>query len=157
TFVTERTRPGIILGTIAYMSPEQASGRRVDARTDIFSFGVGLYGMLAGRKPFACATELELLTAIILGTPAPLRDDVPDAAGAVVGKALEKDPAERYQSMREMVIDLRHVLRHSGVAEAPAISHRARAWKWQRLGAAVLAVALAGGSALMYMRRQRPA
>lgn len=118
TLAAEPTRPGMIVGTIAYMSPEQASGGRVDARSDIFSFGVVLYELLAGRRPFAAATELEVLQLIIHGPAAPLGEDVPAGLRAVVERALEKDPAERYHSARELVIDLRRLLRQR--AEAPA-------------------------------------
>ena len=102
----------MIVGTIAYMSPEQASGRPVDARSDIFSFGVVLYELLAGQRPFAGATDLEVLQTIIHGAAPPLSASMfPRALRAVVEKALEKDPADRYQSMRELVIDLRRLLR----------------------------------------------
>ena len=113
------TRPGVIVGTIAYMSPEQGSGRAVDARSDIFSFGVLLFELLAGRRPFAGATDLEVLQAIIHGAPQPLTADVPAALRVVVEKALEKDPADRYHAMREMVVDLRRLARQSG--ETPAL------------------------------------
>ena len=101
------TRPGLILGTIAYMSPEQASGQPLDSRSDIFSFGVVLYEMLSGRRPFGGQTDLEVLKTIIHGELPPLSEEVPEAYRNVVEKALEKSPAERYQSMREMVVDLR--------------------------------------------------
>jgi serine/threonine-protein kinase len=87
------------------MSPEQASGKPLDARSDIFAFGVALYELLAGKRPFAGATELEVLKTIIHGEPKPLSAEVPQPVRGVVEKALEKDPAERYQSMREMVVD----------------------------------------------------
>ena len=101
------TRPGLILGTIAYMSPEQASGQPLDSRSDIFSFGVVLYEMLSGKRPFGGRTDLEVLKTIIHGELPPLSEEVPEAYRNVVEKALEKNPAERYQSMREMVVDLR--------------------------------------------------
>ncbi len=89
------TRPGVILGTIAYMSPEQASGRPVDARSDIFSFGVVLHEGLAGRQPFAGATDLETLQRIQHQAPEPLGQEIPPALRMLVEKALEKDPARR--------------------------------------------------------------
>src|ERR1700722_15543983 len=105
------TRPGLILGTIAYMSPEQASGQPLDARSDIFSFGVVLYEMLSGKRPFGGRTDLEVLKTIVHGELPPLGAAVPPAYRNVVEKALEKSPAERYQSMREMVVDLRRAQR----------------------------------------------
>ena len=104
---TKLNRPGMIMGTVDYMSPEQASGLAVDARGDVFSFGVVLYELLARRKPFAGATDLEVLKTITHGTPEPLSEEVPAALRSVVEKALEKDPADRYQTMGELVVDLR--------------------------------------------------
>jgi Tol biopolymer transport system component/predicted Ser/Thr protein kinase len=112
--VTEtRTRAGVIIGTAAYMSPEQASGRPLDARSDIFSFGVVLHEALAGRRPFSGASDLDLLHAIVHAQAEPLPNDVPLPLRMVVEKALEKDPADRFQSMRDMVVDLRRVVRQS--------------------------------------------
>ena len=105
------TRPGTIIGTIAYMSPEQASGQRLDARSDVFSFGVVLYELLAGRKPFQGRGDLELLKTVIEKAPEPLPETIPPALANVVEKALEKDPAARYQSTRDLVVDLRRTLR----------------------------------------------
>jgi serine/threonine protein kinase/Tfp pilus assembly protein PilF len=124
TLASESTRPGMIVGTIAYMSPEQASGASVDARSDIFSFGVVLYELLAGRRPFAGATDLEVLQTIIHGSAPSLGEEVPIALRAVVEKALERDPSDRYQSMREVVIDLRRLMRQR--AEAPVHASKER-------------------------------
>ena len=87
--VTEtHTQAGAIIGTSAYMSPEQASGKTLDARSDIFSFGVVLYEMVAGRRPFVAATDLELLKTVIHGQPPPLSEDLPAALRGIVEKAL---------------------------------------------------------------------
>src|SRR5687767_11743544 len=112
------TRPGVIAGTIGYMSPEQASGNPVDARSDIFSFGAVLYELFAGRRPFSATSDLEELQRIVHGTPEPLAGDIPVRLRMVVEKALEKDPAERYQTAREMVIDLRRASRQTGSSDA---------------------------------------
>jgi serine/threonine protein kinase/Tol biopolymer transport system component len=155
------TRQGLILGTIAYMSPEQASGLPLDARSDIFSFGVVLYEMLFGRRPFAGHTDLELLKTIIHGELPPLSEEVPETYRNIVEKALEKNPAERYQSMREMVVDLRRgqrsprSLAESGVASShhlvekpPPTPTRAGRTKVY-YGVALLAVLLVAVSALL--------
>src|SRR6266540_257296 len=107
TPIERQTRESAIAGTINYMSPEQALGKSLDARSDIFSFGVVLYELLDGHRPFAGATELEVLQRIQHHPADPLSQDVPPALRTVVEKALEKDPAEHYQSMRDMVVDLR--------------------------------------------------
>ena len=107
------TLPGAILGTLAYMSPEQTSGEALDARSDIFSFGVVLYEMLAGRRPFAGGAGVEAGESTVHGTPDPLPGHLPDALRLTVEKALEKDPNDRYQSMRELVVDLKRALRLS--------------------------------------------
>jgi serine/threonine-protein kinase len=89
------------------MSPEQVSGQRLDARSDIFSFGIVLYELLAGRRPFQGPSTVSVMHAIA-SEPAPaLPADVPAALGAIVEKALEKDPARRYQTMRDLAADLR--------------------------------------------------
>ena len=151
TLTEKHTRPGVVVGTIAYMSPEQAAGKPLDARSDIFSFGVVLYQMLAGRRPFEGATDLETLQTIIHGTPQPLPADVPAALRGIVDKALEKDPAERYQSMREMVVDLRRLIRQSGETVAPSPPPRRRLW---RAAALVLVTLVAGGAAIWFRTRQ---
>jgi serine/threonine protein kinase len=117
------TKIGAIIGTVGYMSPEQATGRPIDARSDVFSFGVVLYEALAGRRPFDGASDFDRLKAIVEGAPEELPGDIPEALRMIVEKTLEKDPAERYQSMRELVVDLRRAVRRTsspGTAEHPA-------------------------------------
>jgi serine/threonine protein kinase len=122
----EQTRTGAVVGTVVYMSPEQAQGKSTDARSDIFSFGVVLYELLAHRRPFDGRNDLETLQKVIHEVPQPLGEHVPTALQALVEKALKKDPAERYQTMREMVVDLRAMTRASDVqavsTPAPPIS-----------------------------------
>jgi len=113
------TVPGTVIGTPAYMSPEQALGRPLDARSDIFSFGVALYEMLARRHPFGEGTKLELWHNIVQATPPPLPQEIPLALRMVVEKAIEKDPADRYQTMRDLVVDLRRIGRMQTVATEP--------------------------------------
>src|SRR6266404_4768393 len=123
------TRSGVVIGTVGYMSPEQASGKSLDTRSDTFSFGVALYGALAGYRPFEGATTLELMHAIIHLSAKPLPSSIPVALRMVVEKALEKDPADRYQSMRDMVVDLRRIARQTH-AQVPL---RRRRWAWAAL------------------------
>src|SRR5438094_629720 len=113
-----RTRPGAIIGTIAYMSPEQAAGKPLDARSDIFAFGVVLYELLSDHKPFEGVTELETLQMIIHGKAKRLSNPFPSRVIAAVEKCLQKDPANRYQSMRELVIELRRTSRDSEITPA---------------------------------------
>ena len=106
------TAAGIVLGTTAYMSPEQARGERVDARTDIFSLGVLLHEMIAGRGPFAAPTMADTIAAILAKEPVPLRQfspEVPAALERLVAKALAKPREIRYQSAMELLADLKNL------------------------------------------------
>jgi Tol biopolymer transport system component len=149
----DHTRPGVVLGTIAYMSPEQAAGKPLDARSDIFSFGVVLYELLAGRRPFAGDSDVQLLSAIIHASPQPLSDDTPLALRMVVEKALEQDPAERYQTMRDMVVDLRRLARRKEESLAAAAARtpatRRQAWAWVAAVTLALAAGVASGRWLL--------
>ena len=109
SFAAGETRVGMLVGTLEYMSPEQAAGQPLDARSDVFSFGVLLYEVLARRRPFEGGTILDVVHAIARHTPEPLGIDCPAELEFAVLKALEKDPSERYQSMRELVVDLRRL------------------------------------------------
>jgi serine/threonine protein kinase len=104
-----QTAQGSVAGTLAYMSPEQAEGRPLDARSDIFSFGIVLYEMLTGRRPFAGDSDAELVSAILRDAPPParsLRPDLPEALDGILARALEKDVDRRYQAMSDVSADL---------------------------------------------------
>jgi eukaryotic-like serine/threonine-protein kinase len=156
TVTDMRTRPGAIVGTAAYMSPEQAVGQPLDARSDIFSFGVVLYEGLAGRRPFTGASDLDIVHAVVHRPADPLPETVPLPLRMVVEKALEKDPADRFQSMRDVVVDLRRLARQS--AEAPpalaTMSRLKRARTWLAASAAIVVVA---AGALFVSRSRQPA
>ncbi|MFN7926683.1 MAG: serine/threonine-protein kinase [Blastocatellia bacterium] len=102
------TEAGTVLGTASYMSPEQARGEKVDARTDIFSLGIVLYEMLAGRRPFEGVNMLDVIGAVLHQEPAPLVE-APAEVQRIVTQALQKDRAARYQSTRELARDLQEV------------------------------------------------
>jgi serine/threonine-protein kinase len=112
------TDPGIVMGTVSYMSPEQARGTKTDARTDIFSLGIVLYEMIAGRKPFEGATISDVIALILYKEPPPLArysPEVPTELERIVHKALAKDREERYQTAKDLAIDLRRLRQHLDV------------------------------------------
>jgi len=107
-----KTEPGLVVGTLHYMSPEQARGLEVDARTDIFSFGAVLYEMLAGRIPFKGDSKADIFVSLLERDPPPLAQyssDIPPELEHIVRMCLAKDREQRYQSMAELVSDLKNV------------------------------------------------
>jgi serine/threonine protein kinase/Tol biopolymer transport system component len=155
TTVASPTHAGVIVGTLAYMAPEQAAGKAVDARSDVFSFGVVLYETLARRHPFGGSSSLEVLQAVIHRQPERLPDEVPMALRLIVEKALEKDPVDRYQSTRDLVVDLRRVSRDRsseyGIGQKPSV-RRPSVWVVAATGAVAVAAVIA---ALMSAGRAR--
>lgn len=116
------TLPGMLMGTTAYMSPEQARGLPVDARTDIWSLGVVLYEMLAGRAPFGGQTPSDTLAAILEREPEPFAKEdsgLPSELERIVGKALRKDREKRYQTSKDLALDLESLRRELEAAANP--------------------------------------
>ncbi|HMJ26579.1 MAG TPA: protein kinase, partial [Pyrinomonadaceae bacterium] len=114
------TSPGVVMGTVSYMSPEQARGAHVDARTDIFSLGVLLYEMLSGRLPFEGASPSEIIVSIIQKRQRPLArytPEIPQELERIVAKSLSKNRDDRYQSLKDMLIDLKRLKRQLDVEE----------------------------------------
>jgi eukaryotic-like serine/threonine-protein kinase len=105
------TTPGMVMGTPAYMSPEQVRGLPTDARTDIWSFGVVLYEMLTGRAPFAGETTSDKIASILKSEAAPLARNAPPELKRIIGKTLKKNQDERYQSIKDLLTDLKNLRR----------------------------------------------
>lgn len=107
-----RTEPGIVMGTVRYMSPEQVRGLKINAETDLYSFGVVLYEMVTGRVPFEGKTHADLVVSILEKAAPPLAHyaaNIPAELERIVGKCLEKDAARRYPSARDLFIDLKNL------------------------------------------------
>jgi serine/threonine protein kinase len=123
---SSKTQTGTLLGTLAYMSPQQLRGGRADARSDIWSMGVVLYELVTGRRPFQGENHAALLLSILQNDPVPLRDvlgECPYQLDAIVRRTLAKDDASRYQSMEELLLELKSAwaaLHLNKAGEAPA-------------------------------------
>jgi serine/threonine protein kinase/tetratricopeptide (TPR) repeat protein len=150
TQIAPITREGTVVGTVPYMSPEQLRAQEVDHRSDIFSFGILLFEMATGHRPFAGATNTDVISSILRDTPAPvteMKPDLPAHLGRIIARCLEKEPEARYQSAREVRDELRGLRRdvESDMTRvAPAGSSRARRSRtglWLSLAAVVVAAA----------------
>lgn len=107
TMVQNRTKPGTVMGTFKYMSPEQARGQVLDSRTDVFSFGIVMYEMVSGHRAFAGSTEVDTLVEILEKDPLPLDEHTPVELQRIISKALRKNREERYQTIKDLLIDLK--------------------------------------------------
>src|SRR5579863_925433 len=157
------TRPGTAIGTISYMSPEQVRGEELDARTDLFSFGVVLYEMVTGVLPFRGETSGAIAEAILNRKPvAPVRlnPDLPVKLEEVINKALEKDRKLRYQSAAEIRTDLQRLKRDSDTSRSAAATAQVesktarKSIRWAAVaGATIVVIGLAVGGWLFFARK----
>jgi eukaryotic-like serine/threonine-protein kinase len=157
------SRPGVVAGTPAYMSPEQASGSTVDARSDVFSFGSVLYEMVTGRRPFAGGSSAETLTALLKEPPKPpseLVPDVPKELERIVLHCLRKEPGRRFQHMADVRVELEELQEESdsqalaSAAVAAATRRSRRRWTASAV-AGCLILAMAAGLMLWRLRRSQ--
>ena len=147
------TLTGEIVGTMNYMSPEQINGAPVDARSDVFAFGLLLYEMVTGAHPFQRSSPITTANAILSDTEPPLEEKRPDAPpllAHVVSRCLEKEPGRRYQSLRDVQIELSTLADGTGSSSARRPPPKAkRSWKWPIAAAAIVAVL--GGAAAFWV------
>lgn len=165
TETATKTSPGAIMGTAAYMSPEQASGKRVDFRSDQFSLGALLYEMATGRRAFRRDTTVDTLSAILHEEPEPLDAGnlrIPPPVRWIIERCLAKDPKERFTSTRDLARDLLTLRDHLGEISGSAVVGKSdglkRGWLSRRAfvrpSLALLAVALIGGAYLLFPPRR---
>ncbi|HSW50986.1 MAG TPA: protein kinase, partial [Bryobacteraceae bacterium] len=146
------TEEGKVVGTVSYMSPEQAEGKRVDARSDIFSFGSVLYEMVTGRRAFQGDSKMSTLGAIIHREPEPLGAEVPQELSRIITRSLRKDPERRFQLMKDIRVELAELKEESdsGTLETVGAPRAKRRWAWMVVS--VVAVAVLGAGAWYFLQ-----
>jgi eukaryotic-like serine/threonine-protein kinase len=162
TLESPQTGEGMILGTTAYMSPEQAEAKPVDARSDIFSFGAVLYEMATGQRAFRGDTQVSTLSAILREDPAPahnVRGDVPPQLSRVITRCLRKDPARRFQHAADLKIELDELREESdsGRLTAPVTGARPSSSRGPWVAVAIGALVVAAAGAAYVAMRPSPA
>jgi len=135
---TAVTDPGVVMGTVGYMSPEQVEAQQADHRSDVFSFGAVLYEMISGTRAFAKSTQVETLTAILREDPVPLA--VSAALQQITARCLEKEPERRFQSMRDLAFALRTSSTATTTTHAAIVTKAKRNWLWPATALACLAL-----------------
>jgi len=155
-----RTEEGTVVGTAAYMSPEQAQGKPLDGRSDIFSFGAVLYEMVTGRRAFSGDNTVSTLAAVLNHEPRPASEISPEVSRdleRIIARCLRKDPARRFQHMDDLRVALQEVKEESDSAGASVVPATARRSRRFVQTAIVTAVLVATAAALWYAFRARPA
>jgi eukaryotic-like serine/threonine-protein kinase len=157
TIAALATEPGVVLGTVGYMSPEQVRGKPSDARSDIFSCGAILYEMVAGQRAFQGESAVETMNAILKSEPADISHtahSAPPAMDRLIRRCLEKAPEERFQSARDLAFALDAVAGTSSSATQPNVeaAHRRRDWRWS--ATVMVSLVLAAVVAWLWFRAQ---
>jgi eukaryotic-like serine/threonine-protein kinase len=162
------TGEGRIVGTVAYMSPEQAEGKAIDARSDLFSLGIILYEMATGQRPFTGDTSVSIISSIVKDTPksvTELNAALPRELGRIVRRALTKDVERRYQTAKDLRNDLEELkssldsgeLQSQGAGHGTTPrGHRARVWQWTTVALAVVSIAAIATLVTFGRRRADP-
>jgi hypothetical protein len=149
------TRPGLVLGSVAYMSPEQAKGKPVDRRADVWAFGCILFECLTGKRAFDAETDTEILASVLKEEPnwAILPEVIPWKVTDLVHRCLQKDPTERLHDIADARIEITEALGPTPVPRETSIRRPPRSWFLAAVGAALL---VGAASATLVMRRLRP-
>ncbi|HSP35368.1 MAG TPA: serine/threonine-protein kinase [Thermoanaerobaculia bacterium] len=161
TFKQAATEPGMVLGTVGYMSPEQVRGENIDARSDIFALGAIMYEMLTGHRAFKHETPIETLSAILKEDPQDMADvtNVPSALDRLVRRCMEKDREQRFQSARDLAFNLETMSAHGTLSNIanPSMTHTAARTSTVRASVPTSALPAASATATMTQMRTRAA